>query len=95
MQKALNGICFIHATDPCAKARIRQPVSKATDGIGHHKSRIGRVRCENSIGDDVAEGSHDGDTATAKGYVDTGIGECCEGVACERGEEYEGNDSVV
>lgn len=46
-------------------------------------------------GDDVAYRAHNGNSALAESDVDTGIGECGDGVAREGGEEDERNDGVT
>lgn len=85
MQESLNGVCLIHTAYPSAEASIRQSVTEAADCIGNNESRVWRMGCQNRVRDDVAKRSHDADAAATKGYVNAGIGECCEGVADEGG----------
>ena len=43
----------------------------------------------------MADGSHYRDTTLSELHVDTRVGESCDGVACEWGQENKGDDCVA
>lgn len=74
MQKPLNRIRLIHCANPCAETCVCQAIAKAANGITHNKSRIRRVRGEDSKSYEMAYGRHDGHASLAELNMDSGIG---------------------
>jgi hypothetical protein len=89
MHEPLDGIRLVHDPDPGTETRIRQAVAEAAKDIDNDEHGPGRVDGQDNVGDDVADGRHDSDTALAEFHVDAGIGDSGDGVAGEGGEEDE------
>lgn len=94
MQEPLDRVGLVHDTDPGTEARIRETVSETAKHVDHDEHGEGRMLGQNDVGNEVAEGGHDGDAALAEDGVDSGIGEGSDGVADKGGEEDERDDSV-
>lgn len=89
MHDTLDGVRLVHDTDPGAEAGIVQTVAEAREGVGDNKDGKWRMGGENGVCDDVAYRRHDGDAALTEPAVDAGVGEGCQRVACEGGQEDE------
>lgn len=89
VQKALDGVGLVHGADPGAHAGVQKAVAEAANDVDDDKDRVGWVQGQDNIGDDVADGRHDGDTSLAELDVNSGIGEGGDGVASEGRQEDE------
>jgi hypothetical protein len=95
LQKARDFIRVGHIPDPSAPCSIQESISEAYEHEDDDEDRIGRVRGHDNIGDEVASGTDDCDSALAELDVHEVIYHRGKAVACERREEYEGYDGVV
>lgn len=94
MHETLNGVGFIHHTDPGAEAGIGEAITKAADNVEDDEDWPWRMQRKGNKRDYMAYRRHHGNTALPKLEVDPCIGEGSNGVSDEGGEEYERHDGV-
>lgn len=95
MQKARDLIRVGHVPQPSAPCCTQESIAEAHEHEDDDKDGIGRVYGQDGVGDKVASGTNDGDSALAELDVYEGIHDRSEAEAYERGEKDEGYDNIA
>ena len=94
MEEAQELIGIGHVANPCVPGRVGQPIAKTREDERHHQDWIWGMEAIDHICDEMASRGHDGDSSLTKGTVNAMVQQRREDVSRQRGQKYQGDDSV-
>ena len=84
-----------HGADPRVPGRVLDAVAEAGEDKHDDEHGVWRVVGDDDVGEEVADGTEDGDAALAEFHVDGVVEQRGQVVADERGEEDQRDDGVA